>query len=62
MRTLKKSCSPTFFEQVDAATFIGGAVSANDSIRIHVDAGSLFVYGATTDNTTQDPSIQISRN
>jgi hypothetical protein len=28
---------------------------------VSVDAGSAFIYGATTDNTTQDPSIQLGR-
>lgn len=46
---------------VDAATFLGGAISGNDSIVVSVDAGSAFIYGATTDNTTQDPSIQLGR-
>jgi streptogramin lyase len=61
VRALTKTYSGTLFEQTDAASFLGGPATANDSIRIHVDSGSLFVYGATTDNTTQDPSIQLSR-
>ncbi len=34
---------------------------ANDSVAIKVDSGSLFIYGATTGNTTQDPSVQLGR-
>jgi hypothetical protein len=31
------------------------------SISVAVDSGSAIVYGATVDNTTGDPSLQIAR-
>jgi hypothetical protein len=59
--TVSKTYAPTFFEQVDATTFLGAAPSANDSLTVSVNSGALFIYGATTDNTTQDPSVQLGR-
>jgi hypothetical protein len=61
VRTVSKTYVPTWFEQVDATTFLGAAPSASDSLTVSVDSGSLFIYGSTTDNTTQDPSIQLGR-
>jgi hypothetical protein len=59
--TVSKTYAPTWFEQVDATTFLGAAPSANDSLTVSVVSGTLFIYGATTDNTTQDPSVQLGR-
>ncbi len=59
--TVSKTYAPTYFEQVDATTFLGTAPSANDSLTVSVNSGALFIYGATTDNTTQDPSVQLGR-
>ncbi len=61
VRTISKTYASNYFEQADAASFLGGAPSANDSITVSVGSGNLFIYGATTDNTTQDPSIQLGR-
>jgi hypothetical protein len=41
--------------------FLGAAPGPSDSVSITVDAGSAIVYGASTDNKTQDPAIQIAR-
>ena len=60
-RTVTKSYPAVFFQQGSAADFLGGALDANDSIQISVDSGSLIVYGATADNTTQDPSLQLAK-
>ena len=40
---------------------LGAAPSANDSLTVTVNSGALFIYGATTDNTTQHPSVQLGR-
>ncbi len=61
VRTVSKTYAPTYFEQVDATTFLGAAPSASDSLTVIVNSGELFIYGATTDNTTQDPSVQLGR-
>jgi Abnormal spindle-like microcephaly-assoc'd, ASPM-SPD-2-Hydin/Pregnancy-associated plasma protein-A len=52
---------PSYFAQQTAESFLGIALLANDTITFEVDAGSAIVYGATTDNTTQDPSLQFAR-
>ena len=44
-----------------AADVLGVAVAASDSIAIEVLTGSAIVYGATTDNSSQDPSLQLAR-
>lgn len=59
--TVSKTYAPTYFEQVGATAFLGAAPSANDSLTVTVNSGALFIYGATTDNTTQDPSVQLGR-
>jgi len=60
LRTVTKEFVADFFQQTDAATFTGGAIAANQSIQISVTAGTIIVYGATTDNTTNDPAIQFA--
>ena len=43
-----------------AADFLGGfEIGDAFSLRITFTGGSLIVYGATVDNTTQDPSAQF---
>jgi CSLREA domain-containing protein len=44
-----------------AADFFGMPVNANDSIRIEVRSGSVIAYGATTDNASQDPALQVAK-
>jgi len=52
---------PTYLQQVDAASFLGIPLTNNDSIEISVSNGSAIIYGATADNTTNDPSLQYGR-
>ena len=59
--TAVRAVTKTYAPNYSAAAFLGAAPSANDSLVVSVDAGSLFIYGATTDNTTQDPSVQLGR-
>jgi hypothetical protein len=61
VRTLQKTYPPNFFEQVSGATFLEGSFGVDSSFEIRVTAGSLLVYAATADNTTQDPSIVVAR-
>jgi len=61
-RTLTQTYPPNYFEQRDSASFLNGAaVAANESITIQVVSGSAIVYGATVDNRTNDPSLQLAR-
>ena len=56
-----KTYQPNWFEQVDASTFFfGAAIGANLKVRINVSAGSAIIYGSTTDNVTNDPSVQFA--
>lgn len=60
VRTVTKTYTANYFEQVDVATFVGGAIAGNESIQISVSSGNAVVYGATTDNTTNDPALQCA--
>ena len=61
VRTFTKIYAPNYFEQQAGTTFLGAAPGPSESISVRIDAGSAIVYGAATDNTTQDPAIQIAR-
>ncbi|HVT43951.1 MAG TPA: SBBP repeat-containing protein [Thermoanaerobaculia bacterium] len=61
VHTVTKSFPPIFLSQLSAAAFLGVPLRESDTIRLRVDAGSAVVYGATNDNVTQDPSLQIAR-
>jgi streptogramin lyase len=51
----------TYHEQQSATAFLGtSTLPAGGSISIAVDSGAAFFYGATVDNTTGDPSLQIA--
>ena len=63
VRTLSRGYAPNFFQQTDAATFFNGLpLASNQSVTIDVVSGSLFIYGATADNRTNDSSISFARN
>ena len=62
VQEISKAYGPTFYEQSSSNDFLGGgsfALAPNDTIEVSVSTGSAVVYGATTDNTTNDPSIQF---
>ena len=52
---------PTYFVQVSAAALLGMAPAASDTIVFDILSGSALIYGASADNLTQDPSLQIAR-
>ena len=53
---------PHYFIQTDVASFTDTTFfSGSDSVEITVIYGSIIVYGASTDNTTNDPSVQFAR-
>jgi len=61
-KTVTKSFGATFFRQFSSTEILEGyLLKAGDTIAIQITSGSAFVYGATTDNTTQDPSVQFAR-
>ncbi len=66
VKTTTKSYGPTFFVQKASSASPDGlldgyALTGGETIIIEVTVGSAFIYGATTDNTTQDPSVQFAR-
>jgi hypothetical protein len=61
LATLHQSYPPTYFTQVPAATLTNVAFSGDETIVFDVEAGSAMIYASSTDNTTQDPSVQIAR-
>jgi uncharacterized protein YjdB len=62
VKTLTKSFSSTFFAQNGSTDFLEGlALTGSETISFEVTSGSAFIYGATTDNVTNDPSAQFAR-
>ncbi|HSE64807.1 MAG TPA: choice-of-anchor D domain-containing protein [Thermoanaerobaculia bacterium] len=61
VRTETKFYPANYFEQVGGAVFAGGPIGPNDTVAVTVGAGSAIVYGASTDNKTQDPAMQVAR-
>ena len=58
-REFTKTYPSNWFEQLNVAQFLGVVPEPNGMILISVDDGSLFVYGALTDNRTNDPNIRF---
>ena len=51
-----------YFVQSSASQFLMGTpLNAGESVLVEVVEGSAFLYGTTTDNTTNDPSLQIAQ-
>ena len=48
-------------DQRSASDLFGTAITGGDSVEITVLDGAAIVYGTTTDNRTNDPSIQFAR-
>jgi hypothetical protein len=62
VKSVTRSYGPTYFAQIGASVlFDGYTLAGGESITFAVTSGSAFVYGATTDNTTNDPSVQFAR-
>jgi streptogramin lyase len=62
VKTLSREFPATFHEQRSAGEFLGvSTLPAGGSIGISMTSGSAIFYGATVDNTTGDPSLQVAR-
>jgi hypothetical protein len=57
--SLVKTYAANFFEQVSAAQFLGFDPPAGGKIVVSAFQKEFIVYGATTDNHTNDPSVRI---
>jgi hypothetical protein len=60
-RVVPKTLPPNYFVQQSSSVFLGAPLGPGDSLTVRVTAGSAVVYGATVDNTTNDPSFQVAR-
>ena len=62
VKTATKSFDPTYFRQIGSSEMLDGyALTGGETITIQITSGSAFIYGSTTDNTTQDPSVQFAK-
>jgi streptogramin lyase len=62
LATVSRTFPAAYHEQQPATAFLGVAVlPAGRSISIAMTDGAAIFYGATVDNTTGDPSLQIAR-
>ena len=50
-----------YFVQMSGADLAGTPLNGGETIVVMVTAGNLIAYGATTDNVTNDPSVQFAR-
>jgi hypothetical protein len=60
--TVNRTYAATYFAQVGSPALLDGyALKGGETITFEVTSGGAFVYGSTTDNTTNDPSVQFAR-
>jgi streptogramin lyase len=60
--TVSRTLPATYHEQQSAAALLGvSSLPVGGSISIAVTTGTAIFYGATVDNTTGDPSLQVAR-
>jgi hypothetical protein len=61
VKTMTRTDGPVSFFQVPSSALLGGYVlTGGETISFELTDGSAFVYGATTDNITNDPSLQFA--
>lgn len=58
--TIDRNLPPSTLIQEPAATFLGAPIGGNESLTFEVVAGRGIVYGAATDNLTNDPNLQLA--
>ena len=62
VKTASQSFGATFFRQLGSSSILDGyTLAGGETITVQITSGSAFVYGSTTDNTTQDPSVQFAK-
>ena len=56
-----RAYEPTYFSQVSSSAFLDDyTLAGGETITVELTSGSAFIYGATTDNATNDPSVQLA--
>ena len=62
VKTTAHTYGPTFFTQPSATSILDGyTLAGGETITFDVTDGAAIMYGSTTDNTTNDPSVQFAR-
>jgi hypothetical protein len=62
VKSVTRGYDPTYFAQPGVPELLDGyTLAGGESLTFAVTSGSAFVYGATTDNITNDPSVQFAR-
>lgn len=59
LHSINYSYDPNVFVQTSSTDFLGFSLTNNQSIEIAFSGGGLIAYGATVDNTSNDPSAQF---
>ncbi|HEX7149841.1 MAG TPA: Calx-beta domain-containing protein [Thermoanaerobaculia bacterium] len=59
LQTTTRDYAANWFHQVSGADFAGAPLSAGDYLVIRVTRGSAVLYGATIDNRTNDPAVEV---
>jgi uncharacterized protein YjdB len=62
VKTTTHTYDPTYFVQISTAALLDGhTLTGGETLTFEITAGTAILYGATTDNTTNDPSVQFAR-
>jgi len=60
--TANRTMTANYFEQLGAAALLPGlTIEASDTITFTINSGKAIIYGASTENKTQDPSLQYAK-
>ena len=60
LSTVERVYPPTWFEQIDAQSFIGRPLPVNGTIAVEVIGGEAIVYASTIDNQSGDSRLQFA--
>ncbi|HEX7138218.1 MAG TPA: hypothetical protein VF219_10240 [Vicinamibacterales bacterium] len=61
VKTTSHTYTATFFTQPTSAGILDGyTLTGGETITFDLTSGAAIIYGATTDNTTNDPSVQFA--
>ena len=58
-RSATREFAPNWFNQMTVTDFAQGSLEPGDYLVIHVTRGSAILYGASVDNVSNDPSVQL---
>jgi len=61
VRTVTRTFAPNYFAQLAASDLTGGAVAANQTIVISVDAGSAVIYGSSVSSNGAGSTLQVAQ-